>query len=243
MEQVSKRNIPFAVTFGNHDNEQGLSKKELLDILKTIPGNLTDSVAGVPGASNFILPIKSYHGNHDAWILYCLDSHTYCGLKDVKGYDYIKSEQIDWYKKESNRLNSSNPNDTIPALAFFHIPLPEYRDAANDESCILIGLRKEKSCPPALNSGMFVAMKEMGDIKGVFVGHDHDNDYAVIKNGILLAYGHYTGGKTVYNNLPNGNGARVIILTEGDKSFDSYIVTKGSEISNKIKFPDSFLKE
>lgn len=22
-------------------------------------------------------------------------------------------------------------------------------------------------------------MKEMGDIEGVFVGHDHDNDYAV----------------------------------------------------------------
>ena len=55
----------------------------------------------------------------------------------------------------------------------------------------------------------------MGDVEGIFVGHDHDDDYAVMWHGVLLAYGRYTGGDTVYNNLPNG--ARVIELTEGEK--------------------------
>lgn len=27
----------------------------------------------------------------------------------------------------------------------------------------------------------------MGDIEGVFVGHDHDNDYAVMWQGILFS--------------------------------------------------------
>ncbi len=51
---------------------------------------------------------------------------------------------------------------------------------------------------------MFAAMKEAGDVMGMFVGHDHDNDYAVMWKDILLAYGRYTGGNTVYNHLPNG---------------------------------------
>ncbi len=80
-------------------------------------------------------------------------------------------------------------------------------------------------------------MKEMGDIEGVFVGHDHDNDYAVMWQGILLAYGRYTGGNTVYNNL--SNGARIIELTEGEKGFRTWIRTKNhketrGEISGKL---------
>ena len=68
---------------------------------------------------------------------------------------------------------------------------------------------------------MFASMKEMGDILGVFVGHDHDDDYAVFWKGILLAYGRYTGGDTVYNNL--SNGARVIEMTEGSTNFRTWI--------------------
>ena len=47
----------------------------------------------------------------------------------------------------------------------------------------------EEACAPKLNTGMFAAMKESGDVMGIFVGHDHDNDYAVMWKGILLAYG------------------------------------------------------
>ena len=59
---AANRKIPFGVTFGNHDNEQGLTRTQLFDIIQTIPYNLTDSVAGVVGATNFILPLKSSDG-------------------------------------------------------------------------------------------------------------------------------------------------------------------------------------
>lgn len=241
LDLASKRKIPFGVTFGNHDNEQGLSRAQLLDIIKSIPYNLTDSVEGVSGASNYILPVKSSDGNKDATVLYCIDSHSYSQIKGVGGYDYIKFDQIQWYRENSAKYTKQNGGIPVPSLAFFHIALPEYNQAASDETAILIGTRKEKACAPQLNTGLFASMKEMGDIQGVFVGHDHDDDYAVYWKGILLAYGRYTGGDTVYNNLTNG--ARVIEMTEGEKGFTTWIRLKDNEIINKITYPSDFIKK
>lgn len=241
LDLASKRKIPFGVVFGNHDNEQGLTRAQLFDIIRTIPYNLTDSVVGISGSTNFILPLKSSDGTKDAAVLYCFDSHSYSQIKGIGGYDYIKFDQIQWYRENSARYTKQNGNVPLPSLAFFHIPLPEYNQAAADETAILIGTRKEKACAPQLNSGMFTAMKEMGDILATFVGHDHDDDYAVFWKGILLAYGRYTGGDTVYNNLPNG--ARVIELTEGEKSFKTWIRLKGGEVVNMIVCPEDFMKK
>ncbi|MDR0430838.1 MAG: metallophosphoesterase family protein [Tannerellaceae bacterium] len=241
LKQISDKRIPFACTFGNHDDEQGLTRAELYDIIKTVPYNLTATTEGLSGVTNFILPVKSNAGNKDAAILYCIDSHAYSSVEGVDGYDYIKFDQIQWYREKSKSYAKQNGGHPIPSLAFFHIPLPEYNQAATDETAILIGSRKEKACAPRLNSGLFAAMKEMGDIMGMFVGHDHDCDYAVLWKGIMLAYGRYTGGNTVYNNL--SNGARVIELTEGEKGFKTWIHLKGNEIVNRIKYPDDFIKK
>lgn len=241
LELASKRKIPFAVTFGNHDDEQGLTRQQLLDIIKTIPYNLTTTVQGLSGITNFILPVKSKDNQKDAAVLYCLDSHSYSHLSGIGGYDYIKFDQIKWYRDNSTDFTEKNGGSPIPSLAFFHIALPEYNQAASDESAILVGTRKEKACAPQLNSGMFTSMKEMGDIMGVFVGHDHDDDYAVYWKGILLAYGRYTGGNTVYNNL--SNGARVIEMTEGEKGFKTWIHLKNNEITNTVNYPSDFIKK
>ena len=238
---ASKRKIPFGMTFGNHDNEQGLTRTELFDIIKTIPYNLTDSVAGVSGASNYILPVKSSDGKKDATVLYCMDSHSYSQIGGIGGYDYIKFDQIQWYRENSAQYTKQNGGTPVPSLAFFHIALPEYNQAASDETAILVGTRKERACAPQLNSGLFASMKEMGDIQGVFVGHDHDDDYAVYWKGILLAYGRYTGGDTVYNNLTNG--ARVIEMTEGENGFKTWIRLKDNEIINKVNYPSDFIKK
>lgn len=242
LEVVSSRKIPFAVTFGNHDDEHELSREKLLEIIQTIPHNLTATTTGISGVTNFILPIQSSSSAKPAYILYTFDSHAYSTIKDIGGYDYIKFDQIDWYRKNSIAYTQQNGGNPIPSLAFFHIPLPEYNQAAADENAILTGTRKEKACAPQLNSGLFTTMKEMNDVKGMFVGHDHDNDYAIYWKDVLLAYGRYSGGNTVYNNL-KPNGARVIELTEGTDGFRTWIHLKGGEIIHNIQVPDFFLKE
>ncbi|MCD7978361.1 MAG: metallophosphoesterase family protein [Tannerellaceae bacterium] len=238
---VAKRNIPFGVTFGNHDDEHDLSRTQLLELVQTIPGNVSSTVPGISGTGNYILPVKSANGKKEAAILYCLDSHAYSSIEGVDGYDYIKFDQIQWYRENSMRFTQANGGTPLPSLAFFHIPLPEYNQAAADEKAILIGTRKEKACAPQLNTGMFAAMKERGDIMGMFVGHDHDCDYVVNWKGILLGYGRYSGGNTVYNNLPNG--ARVFKLTEGERGFKTWIHLKDNEIVQRVTYPDDFIKK
>lgn len=238
---AAEHKIPFAVTFGNHDDEFKLSRTQLLDILKSIPYNVTETVEGISGVTNFTLPVKSSDGKKDAAVIYGFDSNSYSKIEGVKGYDYIKFDQIQWYRDLSAGYTKENGGTPLPSLAFFHIPLSEYNIAVTDENAAMVGTRKEKACSPELNSGMFTSMKEMGDIMATFVGHDHDDDYAVYWRGILLAYGRYTGGDTVYNNL--SNGARVIELTEGERSFDTWIHLKGNTIINKVNYPRDFIKK
>lgn len=237
---ASSRKIPFVVTFGNHDDEQGKTRAELYDLIRSIPFNMHPD-CGAAESPDYALTVRSSDGKRDAAVLYCLDSHSYSKLPDVKGYAWLTPCQINWYLAQSAVYKDKNGGQPLPALAFFHIPLPEFNEAASDENAILTGTRMEKACAPALNTGMFTAMKEAGDVMGIFVGHDHDNDYAVMWKGILLAYGRYTGGNTEYNHLPNG--ARVIVLKEGARSFDTWIRQKGGEIVNKTVYPDSYVKD
>jgi hypothetical protein len=43
----------------------------------------------------------------------------------------------------SNKYTQTNGGTPLPSLAFFHIPLPEYNQAAADENAALFGTRKE----------------------------------------------------------------------------------------------------
>lgn len=238
---ISDRKIPFAVMFGNHDDEHGLSREQLFDIIRPAPYNLTGTVEGLSGVTNFTLPVKAGDGNKDAAILYGFDSNAYSQLEGVKGYDYIKFDQVNWYRETSAEYTRLNGGSPLPSLAFFHIPLPEYNQAAADENTQLYGIRREKACAPELNTGMFASMRERGDVMATFVGHDHDNDYVAYWKGILLAYGRYTGGNTVYNNIPNG--ARVIELTEGKRSFKTWIHQKMNVITQQVSYPEDFIKK
>ena len=242
LEPTIKRGIPFAVTFGNHDDELGMGRKELYDFIKDMPGNLTSTVEGLSGVTNFILPVKASDGSKDAALLYVFDSHSYSTLKHLKGYGWIKHDQVQWYLNESKKFTESNGGTPLTALSFFHIPLPEYHEAVNNEGSFLIGTRKEEACNQEINTGMFAAMQEAGDVLGVFVGHDHVNDYAVSWKGIMLCYGRFTGGKTVYHDMPGGNGARVIELTEGVRQFRSWIRLKGDQVINDFTYPSEWIK-
>lgn len=242
LDYISQYKIPFALVFGNHDHEQGLSNTELLQIARQVPYRVASDVDSITGTGNYLLEINGNQKDTPQAILYFIDSNQYSQLKDagVNGYDYIHRDQIDWYVHSSSQYTVRNNNRPLPSLAFFHIPLPEYNQAARNENTTLYGIRREKACSPELNTGMFAAMKEQGDIMGVFVGHDHDNDYAVNWYNILLAYGRFTGGPTEYIHIPNG--ARIIELTEGKRTIDTYIRLTDGSIEQRTSFPKDYIK-
>lgn len=238
---INAYGIPFTVTFGNHDRQLGMTNAQLFDILKGYPNFIGTTTKGISGVGNCDIVVTSSDGSKPAAIVYCIDSHENSEVPDIKGYNHIHQDQIGWYASHAAAHTAANGGEPLPALAFFHIPLPEYMDAASDPTAQLYGVRREKVCCPELNSGLFTAFKEQGDVMGIFVGHDHDNDFAAIHKGILLAYGRFSGGNTEYNNL--ANGARIIVMKEGKRSFDSWIRLRTGEVEQRTTFPDSWTKK
>ena len=237
LEPAIERGIPFAVTWGNHDDEQDMTRTELSAYIKDMKGNLTSHTEGISGQTNYTLSVKSSDGRRDAAVLYIFDSHSYSKIERVKGYDWIKHDQVAWYLERSKAFTTANGGQPLPALAFFHIPLPEMRDMTQNQNIYMVGTRKEMVCAPEINTGLATAMLTAGDVMGLFVGHDHVNDYVVDWYGILMGYGRFTGGKTVYHDIPQGNGARVIELTENSRDIHTWIRIKGGKIINEVNFP------
>lgn len=235
----SKRKLPWAVVLGNHDEEFGTSRKQVVEILKKFPTCVTSTVEGIRGASNYVLPITGKDKSVKA-LIYGIDSNSGSKIKDrVDGYDWIGLDQIVWCQKVSASYTAKNGGNPLPALAFFHIPFTEYNEAWDNKSISPIGVKNERVSCPEVNSGMFAAMLESNDVMGAFVGHDHTNDYIGISHNIALAFGRCSGGENAYGDLPDGG--RVIVLKEGKRSFDTWIHEKGGNIVYKCNYPDSFI--
>lgn len=233
---VEDFNIPYAVVLGNHDDEQDVKRDSIASFISKFPHSLmvakTDNVFG---NGNYFIRIKGSNDTSTNAILWFFDSNAYSRNPDIEGYDWLDPTQINWYMQKSEMLTAGNNDTPYPALAFFHIPLPEYRIAFDNTANKRTGDRKEKECSPAFNSGMYDAIKERGDIFGVFCGHDHDNNYIVNYGGIALCYGRFSGGNNIYHHIERG--ARVIELTEGERKFTSWERLENGDIINKHTFP------
>ena len=233
-EPAISRNLPYAATFGNHDDEQDLTRPQLYDYIKKKQGCLNAKAEG----RDMAITVTSADGKQAKAVLYVMDSNAYSTIDSLKGYGWFRRDQIDRYAKKSAELTAANGGKPLPALAFFHIPLPEYNEASSAPGNPLVGQRGEKACAPAINTGMFAAMLEAGDVMGTFVGHDHVNNYVTPWHGILLGYGQFTGGRTTYTD--GRRGARVFELTEGERGFRTWIRMGDGSVKDEVKWPEDF---
>lgn len=236
-----KNKTPWAMVFGNHESEHNLSREKLADFIEKLPYCLNKNTADSDGYSNFILPVFGKN-NKPVAQLYFMDSNTYSTLEPtVGGWGWFTHKQVSWYRRQSSLLTQSNGGKPFPALAFFHIPLPEYTAAWNNKLNPPVGVKNENECSPEINTGMFAAMLESGDVMGTFVGHDHINDYIGVQYGIALAYGRIT--KTMREPDDPKAGGRIIILKEGERKFDTWIREGDNSKVLECSFPESFNKE
>ncbi|TYP79798.1 metallophosphoesterase family protein [Paenibacillus methanolicus] len=216
------RGIPWAAVFGNHDAEAPNVTREQLHALQlTYRCNYAKpDPPGLHGAGNFVLTVAGEE-REPAAALYFLDSGSYSPLEHSRlgFYDWIRRSQIQWYTEQSHALTTDNGGSPLPSLMFFHIPLPEYHDIWDFSVCH--GVKGDPICAPWINTGLFAAMMEMGDVRGVFAGHDHANDFIGTLHGIKLAYGRTT--RNAYAAEPFPTGARVIRLTAGTADFETWL--------------------
>ena len=208
---------PWTMTWGNHDEQAYFSIDWLTNQLNKYGKNcifkdLQDD--DVYGNANFVINLTE-DGTEATAVkqqLIIMDSNRYSYAK-FKGYDAIHKDQIEWYERIVNDTKTANGNVTVPSLAFFHIPLPEFETAYNlckdgdtaDAKRIFTDdsnkwVSNEAVACPKDNTGMFDKMLELGSTKGIFVGHDHVNTYCTSYKGIALCYGIKATTRVYYEN-------------------------------------------
>ncbi len=241
-EIFKEAKVPWGVVFGNHDGESNVPREEIAKDLITLPYCINKDDGkddGVYGASNFILPVYGKNNKPEA-LLYCIDSNSKSFLKPkVDGYGWFDFSQINWYLEQSRSYTKKNGGEPLPALAFFHIPLPEYTQAWENKINPPIGVKNEDECSPDINSGMYTAMLTGGDVMGTFVGHDHINDYIGVYHGMALAYGRVTKVMKNPDEDPLAGG-RVIVLKEGKRTFETWIRDMDGKRELDCNWPGAF---
>lgn len=239
----------FAVTFGNHDNEQGVEKEQLLAYYQQYGGEYCLTVDIVPeltGVGTHNLPVLSSDGSQYAFNIWTFDSNTY---HPDGGYDAVHTDQIEWYKQTAAELAAANGGEVVPAMAFQHIIVGEvfpamfkpYPDAlavpditktvdgvtysfTPQYDRITDGILMEFPCPGTVNYGQFDAFLEVGDVIATFSGHDHINTFTIPYKGIDIVN---TPGCTFHSYGDDfSRGCRILTINENDaENYKSELVT------------------
>ena len=212
---MEKAGIYWAYCFGNHEAraEKEFHKYFMLKNIESFPHCL--SKFGDPelfGFGNFKINIMNadntikqsifmFDSGRDAIPEHC-EAH---GVQtDLKGYDFIKQGQIDWYKNSIKELEAEYGK--FKSMVLMHIPIKEYEEVAKPdgngnyiptgEAEILFGEMREDVGSSAYNSGLFDAIQELGSTNAVFSGHDHLNDFCALYKGVYLVYAQCNGYNT-----------------------------------------------
>lgn len=234
---------PWALTFGNHDEDAtertGFGEPQMLEFIQQYEHNrnVPGAPAEVTGTGNMNLLIGDSRSNAPAFGVWLMDAGRYApeqiAGQDFEGYpdwDWLRADQVRWYLEASEMLEQQL-GTKVPSLMYTHIALWEHRfmwwasvdsrEEADHERALakhsIVGERNEDECPGPFNSGLYSALQHRGDVRGVYVGHDHTNTYMGDYYGIQLGYSPGTGfgpyglgGERKHRN----RGARVFELDE-----------------------------
>ena len=204
LSPLEKRNIPFAMIFGNHDDFCCMTKEEILGLYRSYHGfvGLTDT-NGEAGTGTYNTLI--YSGDKPKFNLWLMDTSNH-----IKGtghcHSEVKAEAVEWYISKSNELKAQNGGESIPSLMFQHIPMPETEDCV--EECkaktknafkaqdgkyyrlkpekVLSGRLYEPTPGYTENNGQFEAIKNQKDVLAVVYGHHHKNIFDIEHEGVRI---------------------------------------------------------
>lgn len=257
VEPIAKRNIPFMVTYGNHDAQCGVDNRGQYKFYEKYDNFISGNLRSSDDVGTADIQIYSSVEEKPVFELYIIDSHG--KAKDGAGYAPVDKKQIEWYVSRREQLKAEN-GDYLPSLVFQHIPVPEFFDiikkvpkgtkgavpaygaheneyfVLNDETLAEGGFMLESPASPDVNTGEFEAMSEKGDVLGIYVGHDHNNSFVVKYKGVDLGYTQ-GAGFNVYGPGEN-RGVRIFELNETDpREYKTYTATFKELCGTKIKTP------
>lgn len=223
IECMEEAGIPWAPTFGNHDNEsrmgvdwqceQFAAAPHCLFSRGSVTGNANFSIGLVQGgAPKFALILLDTNGCHIVGNPVApeegltLDNPCYDKLENK---NYIAPDQIDWYRHCVAGL---------PNMVFLHIPPICYIEALQARYGFEFGSSVTLSAPDTGAyveqmrfsdftdaDGAFFKALQACDCRAVFAGHQHLND-CILRDwqGVTLGYGLKTGYNTYWRRGSTG---------------------------------------
>ncbi len=247
--------IPFAVTFGNHDCQCGISNAEQAEFYAQSPCYVGGDFRTPEDKGTYRVPLFTENGH--VFDLYLIDSNGQTNA--AGGYLPVAQEQLDWFRSERAKT-AKEDSRPVPAIVFQHIPVPEYYDVLQrvkrgtkgaveafrshknefytlpEAVAAAGGFLGESPATPDDNAGEFDMLKEDGNVLALSVGHDHYNSFAAEKDGVRLMYTQGCGFN-VYGPKRK-RGMRLITLKEDDLSrFDTYTVTFDELTGDRVSKP------
>ncbi|GAM24494.1 hypothetical protein SAMD00019534_076690, partial [Acytostelium subglobosum LB1] len=213
---MRSRKIPWAITFGNHDDEGVFSNRRINELDMSYDLSLSQTgPLNLPGISNYVLKVQSSSASPSTTSpsVYIFDSNTgYCGEEGEWGC--IQSSQVAWYKNLSDHYKT-------PALAFVHVAPVDAIDLWNNHEVYGDFGDSGVCCYYTDQSYFMKTMIERQDIKGLYFGHDHANDFVGDYYGISMGYGRKSGYGSYAPKYTIG--ARIIQIQERTNRLTTWI--------------------
>ncbi|KAL2932967.1 putative inactive purple acid phosphatase 28 [Bienertia sinuspersici] len=240
--------LPWAAVLGNHDQESTMTREELMSLISLMDYSVSQVnplvqnssrqqgivlPTGIDGFGNYNLSVHGPYGsllaNHSVLNLFFLDSGDRITVEGRRTYGYIRESQLDWLRgfsqaqqDEHGEFNccegSPFSRKSPPALGFFHIPIPEIRQLYYQK---VFGRLQEAVASSFVNSGVLKTLVSMKNVKGIFIGHDHNNDFCGNLDSIWFCYGGGSGYHG-YGKVGWDRRARVV-LVELSKKENSWL--------------------
>jgi 3',5'-cyclic AMP phosphodiesterase CpdA len=200
--------VPWTHSLGNHD----IGHRSVVEFRQPMKNaSVGEFKAGDITEYAFRFDVTQGGQSDPAYTIFCFDS----GFKEP--HRRVSRGQLDWFETQMRR--DALQGLKTSCLAMIHIPVVEFETlrAADGHQ----GHFGERVCFDNDTGNTFAAFKKSGRVRGVFSGHDHENDYAGVWQGIELVYGR-VGGWSAYGDLPRGG--RLIELDLAAQSYQHQIV-------------------
>ena len=182
--------VPWAFTWGNHDQLKDFEAGHR--ILAEARNSL---YRGADSDGNYVIDVIDLQARR-VWQIVCINSRR----------EGIRKEQQRWLK--------GLPRIDSPRFAFFHIPLKQYDDIWRNGAAA--GIYGEEPFTEKEDGSTLPILKSLG-VVACFCGHDHQNDYSGLADGVELVYGRVSrsggygadtfqkGGKLITVNCTRGS--------------------------------------
>lgn len=207
--------VPWAPVFGNHEDEANCDKNFLARRMMSSKTCLMQGGEPEMGVGNYIVKIVNESGN-TVETIYMTDSNH--GQPNERAAKWL--------------LDNADEN-TAESVIMMHIPLPDYQyayeaafDADNkcrNDSYEAFGEKHERvSCERdkdgnPVDRGFFENAKKLPNLRYIFCGHEHLNNFSILWNGVRLTYTLKVGKGSGFRRRFNGG----TVITVGDTGITS----------------------